>query len=190
MTIMKRFISHITKFDPSSTPSIPCITKINQHGITITNTLYKSPLIILHHQPILWNVPQFGIGGPDTIPNIQSQDPLNPFYGILFITYSIGWKPDYFEIFKSADPLPDILVIGSGPTLYPLPLPLKSYLNSIGIRQIELMDSKHAASTFNILLQDGRKPGLCILPLVYSNDSFEKVPTCAVTGNPLVKTIQ
>eukprot|EP00842_Homolaphlyctis_polyrhiza_P000441 jgi/Hompol1/1398/HPOL_003051-RA len=59
----------------------------------------------------------------------------------------------------------------------PLPPLLRKYLASLGI-QIEVLASRQAASTFNVLLQEGRNPAAAFLPLI---------PTSARSGQPLVE---
>jgi NADH dehydrogenase [ubiquinone] 1 alpha subcomplex assembly factor 3 len=54
---------------------------------------------------------------------------------------------------------------------------LKNYFYKKGI-QIEVVDSRNAASTFNILVKEGRRVAAAILP---------PIPTSAKTGKVLVK---
>ena len=68
-------------------------------------------------------------------------------------------------------------MIGSGPQTYQLPPNLKAHLGKRGI-QIEIMDSRNAGSTYNVLVKEGRRVAAAILP---------PVPTSARTGKTLVE---
>jgi NADH dehydrogenase [ubiquinone] 1 alpha subcomplex assembly factor 3 len=61
--------------------------------------------------------------------------------------------------------------------MYQLPPLLKAHLHSLGM-QTEVLDSRSAGSTFNILVQEGRSPAAAILP---------RIPTSARTGKSLVE---
>ncbi|KAJ1342305.1 hypothetical protein BSLG_003228 [Batrachochytrium salamandrivorans] len=91
-----------------------------------------------------------------------------------------GWSCDMFKIFEIVDPTPDILVLGTGSKMERLPPSLRKYLGSLGM-QVEVLSSRQAAATYNVLLQEGRKPAVALLP---------NVPTSARTGKALVELLK
>ncbi|KAJ3009956.1 hypothetical protein HKX48_007655 [Thoreauomyces humboldtii] len=127
---------------------------------------------------LMWDVPQFGVGskevvGPDVDDvaghvAVDEVDPSSPFY---------GWTTECFKVFEVLENAPDILVIGTGAQTYPLPPHLKTYLHRLGM-QVEVQASRQAGSTYNILVQEGRRPAAALLPVI---------PTSARTGQMLVK---
>lgn len=56
-----------------------------------------------------------------------------------------GWG-----LFKLLWPKPDLLIIGTGPTIRPLAPSTRSFLQTLGMR-IEVLDTRNAASQFNLL---------------------------------------
>ena len=56
----------------------------------------RGPTVILNSSVFLWDVPQFGIGGPDVI-ETSKEDPASPFY---------GWTEDVFKLFDLVEPAP------------------------------------------------------------------------------------
>lgn len=97
-------------------------------------------------------------------------DNLSPFY---------GWKTELLKIFEVLEKKPNILLVGSGGNLYPLPINLAQYLKSLGI-QYEVLSSKNAIVTFDMLVEEGRSVALALLP---------NIPT-SITGEVLVKLLK
>ncbi|PTW49813.1 Mth938-like domain-containing protein [Rhodovulum kholense] len=58
----------------------------------------------------------------------------------------------------------DILLIGTGPTLVPLPNRLQSRLEAAGLG-VELMSSPSAARSYNVLLAEGRRIAVALVPM-------------------------
>ncbi|MBL3571743.1 hypothetical protein DSD19_02580 [Rhodovulum sp. BSW8] len=58
----------------------------------------------------------------------------------------------------------DILLIGTGPTLVPLPNRLQSRLEAAGLG-VELMSSPSAARSYNVLLAEGRRVAVALFPM-------------------------
>jgi len=56
-----------------------------------------------------------------------------------------GWG-----LFAALWPKPDLLIIGTGPTIRPLAPKTKLYLQELGMR-LEVLDTRNAASQFNLL---------------------------------------
>ncbi|KAL7008620.1 hypothetical protein EMMF5_001882 [Cystobasidiomycetes sp. EMM_F5] len=75
-----------------------------------------------------------------------------------------GWSKEMFQVFEVVTPKPDIVIFGTGRTVFPAPPWLRQYLNSLGI-QLDVMDSRNACSTFNLLTEEGRRVAAAVLTL-------------------------
>ncbi|KAI8926955.1 NADH dehydrogenase 1 alpha subcomplex assembly factor 3 [Entophlyctis helioformis] len=155
------------------------VYSVTNTGFAVSDLKVAGPVIVLNNAVLLWDVPQYGVGGPNggvddddvaRLPPGSIKDPASPCY---------GWTADMFKIFEAVEPTPDILVIGTGGTMALLPPAIRKYLTSLGM-QVEVQGSKQAASTYNVLLQEGRKPACALLPVI---------PTSARTGLPLVDLV-
>jgi uncharacterized protein len=58
----------------------------------------------------------------------------------------------------------DVLFIGTGPTIAPMPRALRETLESAGLG-VEIMASATACRTYNVLLSEGRRVAVALLPL-------------------------
>ncbi|RKO97544.1 hypothetical protein CXG81DRAFT_5553, partial [Caulochytrium protostelioides] len=115
-------------------------------GIVLGEVKYTGPLLFFNNTVFLWNVPQFGyVETPGR-------------HGVF-----AGWVPDVFQIFDHVSHLPELLVIGTGQTMWPLPPALRDTLRRYGM-QIEVQSTRRAAATFNVLAQEGRRVGVALLP--------------------------
>ncbi|KAG8863836.1 hypothetical protein FRB96_007673 [Tulasnella sp. 330] len=65
---------------------------------------------------------------------------------------------DMFEMFEVVVPKP-----GTGPTTLPVPPEIRTYLSSIGVGPIDVMDTWNACSTFNMLAEEGRRVAAALL---------------------------
>ncbi|TPX57580.1 hypothetical protein PhCBS80983_g03751 [Powellomyces hirtus] len=154
-------------------------TAVGNTGFTIGDMRMQGPVVVVNDAILMWDVPQFGVGSEQVVSQganedasggtiVEKGDPASPFY---------GWDTDCFKIFEVVENVPDILVIGTGAQTYPLPPHLKTYLHKLGM-QVEVLASRQAGSTYNILVQEGRRPAAALLPVI---------PTSARTGEVLVK---
>lgn len=71
----------------------------------------------------------------------------------------------------------EILLLGAGGSMALFPPVIRKYVNDLGI-QLEVLSSKQAASTYNVLAEEGRLVALAILP---------PIPTSSRTGKVLVE---
>lgn len=58
----------------------------------------------------------------------------------------------------------DVLFVGTGAEIAHIPVPLRSELEAAGIG-VEVMSSPSAARTYNVLLSEGRRVALAMLPV-------------------------
>ncbi|KAJ3048086.1 hypothetical protein HK097_010901 [Rhizophlyctis rosea] len=170
-------LAPLTQFNIIQTPqSARLFTSVTNTGFQLSDVAVEGPLMLLNSRVFMWDVPQYGVGG---IGDLEAEvkgggeeerwaDERSPFY---------GWGTDMFKILEVAVPSPDILVIGTGGTMAFLPPFLRKYIHSLGI-QVEVQATRAAASTYNVLLAEGRRPGAAMLPMI---------PTSARTSEQLVK---
>jgi NADH dehydrogenase [ubiquinone] 1 alpha subcomplex assembly factor 3 len=59
-------------------------------------------------------------------------------------------SPDAWGLFKALWPKPDLLIIGTGPTIRPLAPKTKEYLLTLGMR-LEVLDTRNAAAQYNMM---------------------------------------
>ena len=74
-----------------------------------------------------------------------------------------GGYEDVETLFAAADGF-DILFIGTGAEIAPLPAALRQHLDDAGIAA-EVMASPSACRTYNILLSEGRRVAIAVLPV-------------------------
>ncbi|SGY67355.1 BQ5605_C004g02768 [Microbotryum silenes-dioicae] len=112
-------------------------------GFTLTDGLVvPSPILILDGVVFLWDV------GP---PNPQTMS-------------WEGWNLDKLRAFEIVTPRPEILLVGTGKTGLLPPPAFKKYLNGLGI-QVDVLDSRNACATYNLLSEEGRRVGAALYPL-------------------------
>ncbi|KAL7424428.1 hypothetical protein Q5752_000111 [Cryptotrichosporon argae] len=75
-----------------------------------------------------------------------------------------GWTAERFKVFERVVPRPEILLFGTGKSVIPAPKAVRDYVSSLGI-QLDVMDSRNAASTYNLLSEEGRTVGAALCPL-------------------------
>ncbi|XAO25545.1 hypothetical protein I312_104373 [Cryptococcus bacillisporus CA1280] len=75
-----------------------------------------------------------------------------------------GWEEERFGALEMLVPRPEILLLGTGERAWPAPKRLREYISSLGI-QLDVMDSRNAASTYNLLVEEGRRVAAALCPL-------------------------
>ncbi|KAI0774578.1 NADH dehydrogenase 1 alpha subcomplex assembly factor 3 [Fomes fomentarius] len=114
------------------------VKTITPAGIQLADGLIlPSACIFLDGKVFLWNVPE------------RTWD---------------GWKPEHFEIFETAVPKPEILLVGTGERVEMMPPALRQYLSKAGL-QIDVMNTRNACSTYNLLAEEGRRVAAALLPI-------------------------
>ncbi|KAK6919874.1 NDUFAF3/Mth938 domain-containing protein [Dillenia turbinata] len=82
-----------------------------------------------------------------------------------------SWSPTKFSeineeslsIFRVVRPVPEILIVGCGKYIQPVDPKLREFIRSTGMK-LEAIDSRNAASTYNILNEEGRIVAAALLP--------------------------
>ncbi|TFK55421.1 DUF498-domain-containing protein [Heliocybe sulcata] len=114
------------------------VSQITQEGIQLADGLIlPSACIFLEGKVFLWDVPQ---------------------------SLWDGWSKDRFEIFETVVPKPDILLLGTGASASMPPPSIRAFLNGMGI-QTDIMDTRNACSTYNLLAEEGRRVAAALLPI-------------------------
>ncbi|GAB2293422.1 hypothetical protein Dimus_027622 [Dionaea muscipula] len=83
----------------------------------------------------------------------------------------LSWSPkkfsevtlDSLSIFQILRPVPEILILGCGKYIEPVGPELKHFIRSMGMKY-EAVDSRNAASTYNVLNEEGRITAAALLP--------------------------
>ncbi|CAA0842485.1 Protein of unknown function (DUF498/DUF598 [Striga hermonthica] len=83
----------------------------------------------------------------------------------------MSWAPKKFaditdeslSIFKTLHPVPEILILGCGRYTQPVKPELRDFVRSTGMK-LEAIDSRNAASTYNILNEEGRIVAAALIP--------------------------
>ncbi|KEH17991.1 putative NDUFAF3/Mth938 domain-containing protein [Medicago truncatula] len=83
----------------------------------------------------------------------------------------MSWKPTKFSeitaeslsFFQIVRPIPEILIVGCGRNIQHVDPELRQFIRSTGMK-LEAVDSRNAASTYNILNEEGRIVAAALLP--------------------------
>jgi len=79
-----------------------------------------------------------------------------------------GWTAEHFKLFEVIVPRPEILLLGTGDSAILPPAHLKKYVNDLGI-QFDVMNSWNACSTYNLLIEEGRRAACATIPQTYKS---------------------
>ncbi|KAF5732817.1 hypothetical protein HS088_TW17G00350 [Tripterygium wilfordii] len=71
--------------------------------------------------------------------------------------------PDSLSMFQIMRPIPEILILGCGRDIQPVDPELRHFIRSTGMK-LEAVDSRNAASTYNILNEEGRIVAAALIP--------------------------
>ncbi|XP_058745274.1 uncharacterized protein LOC131618022 [Vicia villosa] len=83
----------------------------------------------------------------------------------------MSWKPQKFSeinadslsLFQIVRPIPEILIVGCGRNIQHVDPEIRRFIRSTGMK-LEAVDSRNAASTYNILNEEGRIVAAALLP--------------------------
>ncbi|KAF8505917.1 DUF498-domain-containing protein [Russula emetica] len=130
--------SQLTNILAGEIPPPVQVKSITNAGVLLQDgRLLPSACIFLEGEVLLWDVPP---------------------------TLWKGWDESRFDVFDVVVPKPEILLIGTGKSVNPLPANLRQYLNKLGI-QVDVMGSWNACTTYNLLSEEGRRVAAALLPL-------------------------
>ena len=77
----------------------------------------------------------------------------------------VNWSGfDDTDVLLAANGLIDLLIVGTGPLITQIPADFRASFDDAGIG-IEFMASPQACRTYNVLLGEGRRVGLAVLPV-------------------------
>ncbi|ORX37811.1 NADH dehydrogenase 1 alpha subcomplex assembly factor 3 [Kockovaella imperatae] len=131
------------------------ITKFSEHGIQFNDgTVTRSGVLVLGGQVFGWDV---------QAPVVKSGQRSGGGGGVEGLWKE--WTEDRFALLELVTPKPEILLFGTGSRPLPVPQRMKDSMSKLGI-SLDVMDSRNAASTFNLLQEEGRQVGLALCPLV------------------------
>ncbi|CAD6212116.1 unnamed protein product [Miscanthus lutarioriparius] len=103
-------------------------------GFKINNVKYEGSLLIVENKIMTW--------APKTFSEITAES---------------------LSIFKVVHPIPEILILGCGRHIQLVSPELRKFIRSTGMK-LEAVDSRNAASTYNILNEEGRPVAAAVLP--------------------------
>ncbi|KAH6914601.1 NADH dehydrogenase 1 alpha subcomplex assembly factor 3 [Coprinopsis sp. MPI-PUGE-AT-0042] len=142
-TTPRRLDRSFTNILADDNPPAVQVSSIGNEGIQLVDGLkIPGPCIFLEGRVFLWDVPSVGEGKEAWK----------------------EWKEDHFELFDTVIPAPEILLFGTGKRIMQPPLFLRGYLNQRGI-QLDVLDTRNACSTYNLLSEEGRRVAAVLLPL-------------------------
>ncbi|KAL0070201.1 hypothetical protein AAF712_002691 [Marasmius tenuissimus] len=114
------------------------VNNITANGIQLTDGLViPSSCIFLEGKVYLWDTP---------------------------MSFWDGWAKEHFDVFEVVAPRPEILILGTGKTTLQPPPYIREYMNGLGI-QLDVMDTRNACSTYNLLSEEGRRVAAALLPM-------------------------
>ncbi|KAF8165753.1 NADH dehydrogenase 1 alpha subcomplex assembly factor 3 [Crassisporium funariophilum] len=135
-----------TNFLADDNPPPVQVSSISENGIVLADgLLIPGSCLFLEGKVYLWDVPE--------IPKAKGKEE----------RWS-GWSEERFQIFDVVTPKPEILLLGTGKTLVQPPPFLRPYLSKLGI-QLDVMDTRNACSTYNLLAEEGRRVAAALMPL-------------------------
>ncbi|KAK7062270.1 NADH dehydrogenase 1 alpha subcomplex assembly factor 3 [Favolaschia claudopus] len=127
----------LTNILASGTPPAVQVASITPAGIYLEDGLHLTgACIFLEGKVFLWDPP----------PSVSD------------------WRREHMEVFEVAVPRPEILILGTGADLAHPPPSINSYLTELGI-QLDVMSTRNACSTYNLLAEEGRRVAAALVPL-------------------------
>ncbi|GAA5860384.1 hypothetical protein JCM3774_000401 [Rhodotorula dairenensis] len=123
-------------------------------GFTLSDGLVvPSPVLMIDGNCFLWDVDHPTVGPkPDGSPKSE--------HGLDWD----GWSKEKLAVFEALSPRPEIVLFGTGAKGLFAPPSVRSYLNGLGI-QVDVLDSRNASATFNLLQEEGRRVAAALYPI-------------------------
>ncbi|KAJ7129145.1 NADH dehydrogenase 1 alpha subcomplex assembly factor 3 [Mycena epipterygia] len=127
----------LTNILASDTPLAVQVSSVSENGILLEDgLLLPAACIFLDGKVFLWDVPES-------------------------VTQ---WGREHLAMFQAVVPKPEILILGTGVEMAHPPPSFRSYLTDLGI-QVEVMNTRNACSTYNLLSEEGRRVAAALAPL-------------------------
>ncbi|KAF5322840.1 hypothetical protein D9619_000236 [Psilocybe cf. subviscida] len=157
-TLLDRSFTNLLADD---TPPAVQVSSISTDGIQLADgLLLPGPCIFLEGKVFIWDVANADVGSRVRADRWRE------------------WNKEHFEILETVAPRPEMLILGTGRTIVQPPPFLKDYLISLGI-QLDVMDTRNACSTYNLLAEEGRRVAAALLPI-----TPYKWPKTSIPGTP------
>ncbi|KIY51659.1 DUF498-domain-containing protein, partial [Fistulina hepatica ATCC 64428] len=130
-------------------PAIQVQSISPERGIELGDgLLIRSACIFLNGTVLLWDVPPLTAATSATKVSSVWE----------------AWTREHFYVFETVLPRPEMLIFGTGARVLLPPPFVRQYLNELGI-QFEVMKTRDACSTYNMLSEEGRLVAAALLPL-------------------------
>ncbi|BGP53244.1 hypothetical protein JCM8202v2_000803 [Rhodotorula sphaerocarpa] len=145
-------MTNIIASSPDDYVSIVSLTP--SAGFTLSDGLVApSPILMIDGNCFLWDVshPTEGFKTDGTPKNELGMD-------------WDGWSKEKLAVFETLSPRPEMILFGTGPKGLFAPPAVRSYLNGLGI-QVDVLDSRNASATFNLLQEEGRRVAAALYPV-------------------------
>ncbi|KAJ7098666.1 DUF498-domain-containing protein [Mycena belliarum] len=127
----------LTNILASDTPPAVQVSSVSDDGILLEDgLLLPAACIFLDGKVFLWDVPES-------------------------VTQ---WGREHLAVFEAVVPRPEILLLGTGGELAHPPPSFRGYLIELGI-QVDVMSTRNACSTYNLLAEEGRRVAAALAPL-------------------------
>ncbi|KIM35165.1 hypothetical protein M413DRAFT_449874 [Hebeloma cylindrosporum] len=138
--------SSFTNLLADDNPPAVQVSSISDAGIQLADGLViPGACVFLEGKVFLWDVPE------STVASKIREERWK------------GWGTERFQLFEVVTPRPEILLLGTGKTLVQPPPFMRDHLNGLGI-QLDVMDTRNACSTYNLLAEEGRRVAAALLP--------------------------
>ncbi|KAI5993661.1 DUF498-domain-containing protein [Pisolithus albus] len=148
----------LTNILASEIPPPVQVLSVSKTGIKLAEGLVlRGPVIFLDGKVFLWDVPN---GGFNSV--VSTAEPRSG-KGSGMEKWE-GWTNEHWSIFEVVVPKPEILVFGTGARVEFVPPRVRSFITGLGI-QLDVMDTRNASSTYNLLAEEGRRVAAALLPL-------------------------
>ncbi|KAJ6615625.1 NADH dehydrogenase 1 alpha subcomplex assembly factor 3 [Mycena sp. CBHHK59/15] len=127
----------LTNILASDTPPAVQVASVSEDGILLEDgLLLPAACIFLDGKVFLWDVPES-------------------------VTH---WGREHLTMFELVVPRPEILILGTGVEMAHPPPSFRAYLTDLGI-QVDVMSTRNACSTYNLLSEEGRRVAAALAPL-------------------------
>ncbi|GHJ87913.1 hypothetical protein NliqN6_4315 [Naganishia liquefaciens] len=134
--------------DQGARPRIQ-VSKLNDEGFHLSDGLViPGGVVFVENRAFLWDVDPVGVDELSGRGKWKEE----------------GWTKERFAIFEMVVPRPEILILGTGKSALPPPPELREYISRLGI-SLDIMDTRNACSTFNLLAEEGRTVAAALMPL-------------------------